>query len=480
VEEILKEAISLLQKKPGVDYAEARFQEESCEQIQAQNTKIEKITKIKDKGIGIRVLYKGSWGFAATPVISLEEIQNTANQAFEVARASSLVNIEKVALSQEEQQKGKYKTPRKIDPFSLPLETKIQDLIEAMEILRGNEPEIKNTEGIMKFFNLRKIFMNTEGSFTDQEFLYVNASLEAIAISDKGEVQRRSFRKNEGTQGGYEIIQGLKLKENALRVREQVLALLKAPPCPSYERSLILDPSQLTLQIHESCGHPSELDRALGTEISLAGGSFLTLDRLGNFKYGSNIVNITADPTTPGGLGTFMFDDEGILAKKTPIIQDGIFVGYLSSRETAFKIKKKSSGAMRASAWNRIPLIRMVNINLEPQKGSLDELINDTKDGVYLQTNKSWSIDDLRLNFQFGCEIAWEIKDGKKTRILKNPVYTGITPVFWGQCDAICGPEEWKLYGVMHCGKGEPIQTMRVGHGSSPARFQKIKIGSGK
>jgi TldD protein len=236
----------------------------------------------------------------------------------------------------------------------------------------------------------------------------------------------------------------------------------------------------MALQVHESCGHPTELDRALGTEISLAGGSFMTVDKLNKLKYGSDIVNINADATTKGGLGTFGYDDEGVKAQRAPIIKKGKFVGYLTSRETAPVIKQRSNGTMRADGWNRIPIIRMTNHNLEPGTWELDDLIKDTKNGIFFDINKSWSIDDKRLNFQFGVEAAWEIKNGKLAGMLKNATYTGITPEFWNSCDAICNKNHWHIWGIPNCGKGEPMQTAHVAHGTSPARFRKVKVGVSK
>jgi TldD protein len=233
----------------------------------------------------------------------------------------------------------------------------------------------------------------------------------------------------------------------------------------------------LALQVHESCGHPIELDRVFGTEASYAGTSFLTTEKMGNFRYGSEIVNITADATVPGGLGTFGYDDEGVPAQRTPIVRDGIFVGYLTSRETAAVLGQQSNGAMRADGWNRIPLIRMTNVNLEPGEWDLDDLIADTDDGIYMEMNKSWSIDDKRLNFQFGTEIAYQIKKGKLGQMYKNATYTGITPQFWAGCDAICSDKHWNVWGTPNCGKGQPSQTAHVGHGTAPARFRNVRVG---
>jgi TldD protein len=235
------------------------------------------------------------------------------------------------------------------------------------------------------------------------------------------------------------------------------------------------------LQVHESCGHPIELDRVLGYEASFAGTSFLTLDKLGELQYGSKQVNIDADATAPGGLGTFGYDDEGVPAQAVPIVSAGQFVGYLTDRQTAPIIGRNSMGSARAWSWQQIPLIRMTNINLRPgEAGTLDDLIADTKDGLFVSTNKSWSIDDRRLNFQFGTQIGWLIRNGRLTQMVRNPTYTGITPRFWGSCDAICGPSEYVLWGVPNCGKGEPIQTGHVGHGAAPARFRGVQVGVGR
>jgi TldD protein len=245
--------------------------------------------------------------------------------------------------------------------------------------------------------------------------------------------------------------------------------------------TLVIDSSQMALQVHESCGHPIELDRVLGMEASFAGTSFLTVDKLDRLQYGSEQVNIDADATAPGGLGTFGYDDEGVPAQNVPIVEAGRFVGYLTSRETAPIIGRRSTGASRAAGWNVIPLIRMTNINLRPgAAGTLDDLIADTSDGLFVSTNRSWSIDDRRLNFQFGTQVGWRIRKGRLAEMVKNPTYTGITPQFWGSCDAICDAGEWRLWGVPNCGKGEPMQTHRVGHGSAPARFRKVRVGVGR
>jgi len=269
----------------------------------------------------------------------------------------------------------------------------------------------------------------------------------------------------------------LQLDSHAGRIGEEAVALLAAPQCPSGVKTLILDASQTALQIHESCGHPTELDRVFGMEAAYAGTSFMTPEKLNHLRYGSTQVTISADALTPTGLGTFGWDDEGVPAQRSLLVDKGLFVGYLTSRETARVLGQASNGTMRADGWNRIPLIRMTNVNLEPGSSSLEQMIAETKDGVYMETNRSWSIDDKRLNFQFGTQLAYELVDGKRGRMLKNATYAGITPEFWNSCDAVADGSEWKVWGLANCGKGQPPQVAHVAHGAAPARFQRVRVG---
>ncbi len=411
-----------------------------------------------------------------------------AHDALAVARAGAAVAGAKVRLAEEEPGRGRFVTPIVEDPFTVPLDRKLSDLERAVAILRApggtNGAQIMSAEGRMLWRREQKQFASTEGAATDQTIVCGGAGIKIVVARD-GEVAARNWPLDYdgGVSGaGYETVAELDLETHAARIREEALELLTADACPSGPRTLILDTPQLALQIHESCGHPTESDRALGEEISLAGASFLTPDKLGRFRYGAERVNLTADSTRAGGLGTFGWDDEGVAARRTPLISRGIFVGYLSSRETADRIGLgRSAGCMRAESHARPPIIRMINVSLEPDEHgpkSLDDLIADTDDGIVMTTNRSWSIDDLRLNFQFGCEAAWEVKHGKIVRILKKPVYTGITPRFWGSCDAICAPDAFRMWGFLSCGKGDPMQLMGVGHGCAPARFRGIEIGS--
>jgi TldD protein len=480
MKEKLKEVIDWLRHK-GMDYGDCRYVRRESESIAVADGKVEGMSRNLDTGVGIRVIVDGAWGFAATAVLSPAELKKTAEKAIQIAKASAITLRDKVKLAEQEAFIDYYKTPCTKDPFNISMDDKLNLLVKSCDELHEAK-EIKKAEASMRFFKTNKLFISTEGAEIEQDIIESGAGYEVLAVKGK-EVQKRSYPNSHGgdfATRGYEFIEEMDLLGQTARVREEAVALLSAESCPDTTATIIITGSQMALQVHESNGHPTELDRVLGTEISLAGGSFMTLDKFRKLKYGSEIVNITADATIPGGLGSFGYDDEGVKAQRTPIVDKGLFIGYLTSRETAPVIGERSNGTMRADGWNRIPLIRMTNINLEPGDWKFEDLIADTKSGILLDTNKSWSIDDKRLNFQFGVEIAWEIKNGKLGRIYKNPVYTGITPEFWNSCDAICNKDYWHIWGVPNCGKGEPMQTAHVAHGTSPARFKNIKVGVSK
>jgi len=472
-EKVLSKAAEL-----GATYADVRIVNSKSESIQVKNGKVDTLASSSDKGFGVRVIVDGAWGFASSFTISDEEAERVAEEAVRIARASARLKKEDVKLAPVDPVEGKFENDWKIDPFEVPLEEKISLLLDADRIQR-QRPEIKISEANMQFWRTEQTFASSEGSYIEQTKLESGAGIEATAI-ESGEMQRRSYPASFGgdyAAKGYEFVEQWDLPGHAEECAKEAAELLNAPQCPSDIRDLVLEGSMLALQVHESCGHPIELDRVFGTESSFAGTSFLTTDKLGAFRYGSENVNIVADATAPGGLGSFFYDDEGVPAQCVDIVKEGIFSGYLTSRETAAKMGWRSGGAMRADSWNRIPIIRMTNINLLPGDWTLDEIIKDTKKGIYAASVSSWSIDDKRLNFQFGTEAAWEIVDGSIGRMLKNPTYTGITYEFWGGCDAICGRDEWHLWGVPNCGKGEPMQTAHVGHGVAPARFRNVRVG---
>lgn len=468
-------------RQQGASYGDIRFTHRLTESIGVKNGTVESLACGDDRGFGIRVIVDGAWGFASSSMLSREEVLRVAEEATKIARASALLKQAKTVLSTVEPVTDSYRTPVGTDPFAVKLEDKVRLLLEAEELLHKGGA-IRVGEGTLGAMKERKIFASTEGSYIEQEITECGGGISALAVA-AGEMQRRSYpnaHRGHYATRGFEFVEELALADEAERVGRQAVELLEAKQCPSGEQTLILSGTQLALQIHESCGHPVELDRVYGTEASYAGTSFLTPEKLGSFRYGSENVNITADATVPGGLGTYGYDDEGVPGQHIPIIEQGIFRNYLTSRETAPSLGQSSNGTMRADGWNRMPIIRMTNINLEPGDWSLEEMIKDTRRGLFLEMNKSWSIDDKRLNFQFGTEIGWEIIDGSLGPMVKNPTYTGITPQFWNSCDAVAGKEDWQLWGTPNCGKGEPGQMAHVGHGAAPARFRNVKAGVGK
>ena len=462
----------------GADYADARVVRDDSESLTVRNQEMEGIDRSVSEGVGIRVLVGGYWGFAATARGEEAEIARTAQQAVEIARAAARLPREPVSLTFTEPVTGQWQSPMREDPFNVSLEEKVALLMEAtrrMQAVRG----LAFAEGSIDLFRRHEWFASSEGSAIEQTIVHSGAGIEATAIAE-GEMQRRSFPnsfRGHIAAAGWEHISALGLVEEAGRTATEAVELLSAKECPSEVTVLVLDSGQVELQIHESIGHAIELDRVLGMEEAYAGSSFLTPDDRGKLRYASDLVSVTADATLTGGLGTFGWDDEGVPAQRVPIIVDGVFENFLSSRETAGAIGQTSTGAMRADGWQNLPLIRMTNISIEPREGTLADLIGDTKDGIYMATNQSWSIDDKRVNFQFGCEIAWRIKDGRLTQMYRNPNYTGTTTEFWRSCDAVGGREDWTLWGTPNCGKGQPGQVARVGHGASPARFRGVQVG---
>lgn len=475
--DLLVQLIRQLRRR-GVDYADVRYEHLLHESLVAEDGRATSISLSESAGIGIRVLLKGSWGFASTPRMTSTHLRQAVDQAIDLAKASAAVNRKPRPLAPVAPAKARYASPCATDPFEVPLAKKLDVLLRANAALRGPDA-VKRATSHMDFHKRRKLFVSTEGAAIEQRIIESGAGLELV-VQQGAEAQTRSYPNSHHgalAQAGFEYVQGLHLVEGAATAKKEALALLKAKPPRAGETTLILDPTQVVMQLHESCGHPTELDRALGQELSYAGGSFLTPEHLGTLQYGSPEVTIVADATIPGGAGSFGFDDEGVPAQRVELVRRGRFTGYLNSRESAARIGLPASGgAMRAESWAVPPLVRMTNVNLEPGTATLKELCRGVTRGYLLSTNKSWSIDDKRLNFQFTTELGWEIVNGRIGALVKNPLYTGITPQFWGRCTGVGRREDWRLWGVPNCAKGEPMQSMHVGHGSSYARFDGVTV----
>jgi len=466
-------------RSAGASYADARYLTEEWEAIDVQDDRVQGVDRGSTSGIGIRVVADGAWGFAGTARLDAAEIERAAALAVEIARSSGAVKAAPVRLADEPARTVSWETDVAEDPFAVSLEEKIALLLGSAERLRSVQG-LGIAEASIDLWRRTSLLATSDGARISQRITQSGAGIRGLAIGER-EVQQRSYPnsfRGHFACRGYEHIRALDLLGNAQRIGEEAVALLKAPELPSAETTLILDGPQLALQVHESIGHPIELDRVLGMEAAYAGTSFLAPPDRGNLRYGSPHIHITADATLPGALGSFGFDDEGVEAQRSDIITEGVFRQFLSSRETAPEIgEARSNGTMRASGWDVIPLIRMTNINLEPGNSSLEQMISETDDGVLMSTNQSWSIDDKRVNFQFGCEIAWEIRKGKRRRMFRNANYAGKTVEFWSSCDAVAGPSEWAVWGTPNCGKGQPGQTARVAHGTAPARFRGVNVG---
>lgn len=471
-------AIDTAQQR-GASYADVRVIYTQREELTIRNGALSELVLEEDQGFGVRVIVDGAWGYACSPRVARGEIERVAALAVEVARASASLNKIAVRLAAEPAWRDQWCTPYQLNPFRVSRQEKLDLLFQLDTILR-QAPEIRVAESSMGFLREKQWFANSEGSLIHQDLLRSGGGYNATAVGHD-DMQTRSFPMSFTGQykgGGYEVVLGLQLLENAERIREEAIQLLTAPPCPSGPTDLILGNSQLVLQIHESVGHANELDRVLGWEADYAGRSFNKLEHRGSFEYGSSLVNLVADCTVPTGVATAGYDDDGVRAQRWHLVQDGIFQEYLTTRETAPLIGLgRSNGCNRAEGWRHIPINRIPNLSLMPGTWTLDDLIADTDEGIFMDTNRSWSIDQLRLNFQFGCEIAYEIRQGKLGRMLKNPNYQGITPEFWRSCDGICNHDYWDLIGLINCGKGQPGQIAEMSHGCAPARFRHVQVG---
>jgi len=468
-------------RRAGADYADARVVSRERRRLHVKNGVVAEVMEEEDAGIAVRALAGDAWGFAATPDLSPEGVARAARAAVRQARLSGRPGIVPVRLAPEAPTIDSWATPVAIDPWSVPLSEQM-DLLLRTDAALGAVRGVTIRSATLRFDRTRQRFASTEGARIDQRIVHTGAGCEARAFRD-GVITRRSYPNAAGGQHasqGYELVLALDLPGNAPRIAEEAVALLDAPPCPSGEMDVILGGAMLALQIHESIGHPTELDRILGWEAVVAGTSYLEPASIGAFRLGSSIVDVVADarPEHGPGVGTFGYDDEGVPAQRIDLVRGGVVMGSMSGRESAARAGlARSGGTVRAEGWNRFPLVRMTNVSLLPRAGRLNDLIADTRDGLLLDVDYSWSIDDKRLNFQFGTEIGWRIRSGRLAERVSGATYGGITPAFWASCDAICGPEEWTLWGFADCGKGHPMQSMSTGHGASPARFRKVRVG---
>jgi TldD protein len=462
----------------GVEYADVRIVDITSQTLQGEDRRIAQIRDVFDRGIGIRVLHRGAWGFAASSVLSLEEVPRVAELAVEIAKGSASLAIDKVQLAHEPVHRDRIVTAFGVDPFTVPLEDKTRLLLETMELIQ-QQPGIVRSHASLWMQRDRKLFASTEGTRLEFDLLATQGDCAATALYE-GRFATRSFN-TPHLRTGYELILDAGFTREAVRIAAQAVEKVKAPVVEPGRYDLILDPEHLSLTIHESCGHPSELDRALGYEANYAGTSFLTPDTCGHFRYGSSHVTLVADNTEPQTLAATGYDDDGVACQRWDIVRDGVFVGYCTNREVAPRIgDERSHGSNRADSWNSMPIVRIANIGLAPGKARLDDLLAEVKRGIYIEGHGSYSIDQRRYNFQFGGDAFWLIENGKRTHMLRDVIYHGITPEFWRSCDGVADASHRARYGFITCGKGQPMQSGWMTHAASHARFRRVNVMRGE
>ncbi|MCP9455271.1 MAG: TldD/PmbA family protein [Nitrospira sp.] len=461
-------------RRAGAEYGDIRLQRRVIEHMRGEDRRIASVDNDEDSGFGVRVLYRGAWGFAASSVLSLEDVPRVADLAVELAKQAASVATEKVRLAEEPVHRDRVATSFQIDPQVVPLERKASLLQETMEVVHQRANIVRSTAELW-WCRDRKRFQSTEGTVLDFDLLAVNGSISATAVFE-GRCATRSFHLPYLRQG-YELIEETCWPEEAARVAREAVEKARAPAVEDGIYDLVLDPEHLSLTIHESCGHSTELDRALGYEANYAGTTFLTPDKLGTFQFGSPHVTLVADNTEPGTLAATGYDDDGVQCQRWDIVREGIFVGYSTSREVAPKIgDSRSRGSNRADGWGSIPIVRIANIGLVPGTASLDQLIADVKRGIYIEGQGSYSIDQYRYNFQFGGDAFWLIENGRRSHMVRDVIYHGITPEFWGKCDGVADWSHRHRYGFITCGKGQPVQSGWMTHAASPALFRRVHV----
>ncbi|HKO30516.1 MAG TPA: TldD/PmbA family protein [Nitrospiraceae bacterium] len=462
----------------GAEYGDIRLVDSRTQTIQGEDRRIASIRDTQDRGFGVRVLYHGAWGFAASSVLSLEEAPRVAELAIEIAKCSASLASEKVKLADEPTHRDQVVTKSRIDPFAVALETKTALLLETMEYVH-RQPGIVRSSASLWARRDQKLFVSTEGSRLEFDLLALSGDFDATAVHD-GRFASRSFN-TPHLRKGYELIEDANFLAEAPRIASQAVEKVKSPTTEPGVYDLVLDPEHLSLTMHESCGHPSELDRALGYEANYAGTSFLTTEKRGTYRYGSPHVNFVADNTEPETLAATGYDDDGVACQRWDIVRGGIFVGYCTNREVAPKIgETRSRGSNRADSWGTVPIVRIANIGLEPGATTLDDLLADVKRGIYIEGHGSFSIDQRRYNFQFGGDAFWLIENGKRTHMVRDVIYHGITPEFWNSCDGIADRSYRRQYGFITCGKGQPGQSGWMTHAASHARFRNVKVIGGQ
>ncbi len=464
-------------KRGGASYADVRIVRRRTERIATREDHVISVGASETYGIGVRVIVDGAWGFAATAQVDGPSAQQAADSAVAIARAARPALKRPVILAPTPVVKGSWHSPVQVDPFAVPLEEKAQYLLDLWPLVKDVRL-VKYATAAFEALSEWKLFASSEGSVIEQNITRVAPSFQVTAVME-GQFES-CWADLSARQAGWEWVTGSRLKSTARALAEDTVEKLRAPSVTAGKKDLILLPSNLWLTIHESVGHPTELDRALGLEANFAGTSFATTDKLGKLKYGSDHVTLYADKTMPGGMATCAWDDDGVATQRWDLVKNGLFVGYQTTRDQAAWIGETASrGTSYAESHKTVAFQRMPNVSLAPDSKSertVADLIAATDDGVLVDGNGSWSIDHQRYNFQFSGQKFREIKNGKLGGPLRDVAYQSNSLEFWNSCDMIGGPKSWELYGTLWDGKGEPMQVNAVSHGCPPARFRNVDI----
>lgn len=456
----------------GAAYADARRVERETEKVDLKDGMVEAIDRSCDRGIGLRVLVDGAWGFAATDRTDDASLAGALDDALARARAAARVQRRRVVLAPTPSQRGEYRTPLARDPFAVPMAERIELLLAADDAMKGEH--IRARRAGVSAFRTRKRLLTSEGTDVSQEIVESAAGISVLALKAGAKPVNRSEMRN-ARQAGWEFVEACDLVARGRRYREDAEATLEAPPADARPSDVILDPSFLALLVHESCGHPTEADRVLEHEVAFAGTTFMWPGDRGTLRYGSEHISMTADSTLPEGLGTFGWDDDGVPGMRTKLIDRGVFTGYLTSRETAGALGVPLSiGSARAEGWQHFPIVRMVNVSLDAGTTPYPELLAGVEDGLLLESPGSYSLDEKRQNIHFTAQVARVIRHGEVQGYVRGVGFQSLTPDFWGRCDGVA--DDWELHGFLSCAKGEPLQTMRVGHGAAHARFRGLPL----
>lgn len=469
--DVLSDLVHLASSR-GATYADARSVERQSETLSLRDGEVESVTRSSDRGIGFRVIHKGAWGFAATDRTSEAALKGLVDEAFRRAEASASTRTKPITLAPIAPQRGEYRTSLRRDPFTVPMKERIALLAAADAALKG--PNARSRRSSVAAYRTTKRLVTSEGTDVSQEIVESGAGV-AVTAAKGGSKPAQRYDSRLTRQAGWEFIEELDLVARAARYRDDAEAMLDAPLAAEHPTTLVFAPEFLALLVHESCGHPTEADRVLEYEVAFAGTTFMWPKDRGTLRYGSEHVSMTADATVRGGLGTFGWDDDGVPAMRTKLIDKGVFTGYLTSRETAAALGLPVTiGSARAEGWQHFPIVRMVNVSLDPGTQSYADLLAGVDDGLLLEAPASYSLDDKRQNFHFSTQAARVIKNGKLEGYVRGVAFQSLTPAFWGRCDGVA--DDWELHGFLSCAKGEPLQLMRVGHGAAHARFRDVPI----